>query len=196
MQEKSHREWPERPLPNGKSWQRITSVFRVTYWNKSELMIFATVGTQVPFDRFVKAVDEIAPEIGEPIIAQTIGCTYQAKNIETVGLLSPDEFNKIFDAARLIVAHAGMGTILSALTRQKPIIVMPRLAAYKEHRNDHQISTAMKLHELGYIHVAYDNLQLRRLMCDRPSYLLKQSGIVQVTDWHYPSSILLRRDSD
>lgn len=148
-------------------------------------MIFVTVGTQLPFDRFIKAVDEIAPDIDEPIIAQTINCTYQVKNIKTVSFLSPDEFNKLFKTARLIVAHAGMGTILSALNRQKPIIVMPRLAAYKEHRNDHQIATAMKLHELGYIHVAYDKEELQTLMCDpniRPLKIIGNAASRQLTE--------------
>ena len=55
----------------------------------------------------------------------------------------------------MIYAHAGMGTILSALKQDKPIIIVPRLASLKEHRNDHQIATAMRMDELGYVYVAY-----------------------------------------
>ena len=38
---------------------------------------------------------------------------------------------------------------------------MPRLAKYGEHRNDHQLATATRFDELGYIHVAYDEDELK-----------------------------------
>ena len=46
-------------------------------------MIFATIGTQAPFDRFIKILDEIAPMSNELIIAQTYKGRYQPKNIKT-----------------------------------------------------------------------------------------------------------------
>lgn len=77
-------------------------------------MIFCTIGTQAPFDRFVKIIDEVAAHLDEEIIAQVYKSEYVAQNIRTVEFLPPDEFNKLFSKARLIVAHAGMGTIISA----------------------------------------------------------------------------------
>ena len=127
-------------------------------------MIFATIGTQAPFDRFVKMLDEVCEGINEEVVCQTIGCTYKAKNIRIIGFVAPDEFNRIFSEARLIIAHAGMGTILSALKQQKPLIIVPRLASLGEHRNDHQMATAMRMHELGYVNVAYDKAQLADLL--------------------------------
>lgn len=129
-------------------------------------MIFVTIGTQAPFDRFIRAVDRIASRTDEKIIAQTYKGKYVPQHIETIDFLPPDEFNRLFNEARLIVAHAGMGTIISALAQKKPIVVMPRLASLGEHRNDHQMATAMKMNELGYVHVAYDNKQLETLMLD------------------------------
>ena len=69
-----------------------------------------------------------------------------------------------------------MGTILSALTQQKPIIVVPRLASLGEHRNDHQMATAMRLNELGYVYVAYDKKQLKDLLLSKDLTPLKQIG--------------------
>lgn len=124
-------------------------------------MIFVTIGTQAPFDRLVKAIDEIAPQLnGERIVAQVFESSYQVKNLETVGFLSPDQFNKYFEEARLVVAHAGMGTIISALTQAKPLLILPRLASMGEHRNDHQIATAKKMQDLGYVQVAFDEKEL------------------------------------
>lgn len=127
-------------------------------------MIFVTIGTQAPFDRFIKAIDKIAANINEEIIAQTYKSEYQTKNIKTVDFLAPDEFNKLFNDARMIVSHAGMGTIISAMQQEKPIIIFPRIAALGEHRNEHQMATAKKMKELGYVHVAFDEKELKRLL--------------------------------
>lgn len=91
-------------------------------------MIFCTIGTQAPFDRFLKIVDEVAADLDEEIVAQVYKSRYQAKNIKTVNFLPPDEFQELFKSARMIVAHAGMGTIISAMQQEKPIIVFPRIA--------------------------------------------------------------------
>ena len=53
-----------------------------------------------------------------------------------------------------------MGTILSALRYEKPILVMPRRASLGEQRNDHQLATARRLHEAGKVSVAFDEVEL------------------------------------
>ena len=127
-------------------------------------MIFCTIGTQAPFDRMLKIIDEIAPLIDEEVIAQVYKTDVKHKNIRTVDFLSPTEFNEIFNSARLIVAHAGMGTIISALVRQKPIIIFPRIASLGEHRNEHQLATAEKMKALGYVYVAQNADELKVLI--------------------------------
>ncbi len=127
-------------------------------------MIFCTTGTQVAFDRLIKIVDEIAADLDEEVVAQANRGKYVPKNIRYVRFLPPKEFNELFSKARLIIAHAGMGTILSAMLQDKPIIIFPRLAALKEHRNDHQLATAMKMKELKYVYVANNEAELRELL--------------------------------
>ncbi len=142
-------------------------------------MIFVTTGTQAPFDRFIKAVDEIAKDIQEDIVVQAFKSEYQPMHIQTLDFMPPDEFNRVFNEARLIISHAGMGTIISAMQKNKPIIVFPRLASLGEHRNDHQMATAMKMNELGYVYVAYDAKQLRDLLQNvelRPLHTLGDSA--------------------
>ena len=125
-------------------------------------MIFVTIGTQAPFERLIKAVDEIAPQMnGERIVAQIFDSSYIVKNIETVGFLSPTEFDQIFEEARIVVSHAGMGTIISALANAKPLLILPRLSSLGEHRNDHQVATAKKMKDLGYVNVAFDENELK-----------------------------------
>ncbi|MBR1527312.1 MAG: glycosyl transferase family 28 [Prevotella sp.] len=130
-------------------------------------MIFVTIGTQAPFDRFIKIIDEIAPSINDEIVAQVYKCSFVPKNIKVVDFLPPDEFNKLFDSAKLIISHAGMGTILSALQKNKPIIIFPRISALGEHRNEHQLATAQKLKELGYVYVAMDEEELKNYITQK-----------------------------
>lgn len=127
-------------------------------------MIFATTGTQLPFDRMIRILDEVAPLLDEEIVAQVHRGAYRPQHIKTVDFLPPDEFEQLFGRARLIVAHAGMGTILSALQAGKPIIIFPRVAALGEHRNEHQRATAAKMREQRLAYVAHDSEELRRLL--------------------------------
>lgn len=127
-------------------------------------MIFCTIGTQAPFDRFIKMIDEVAPALQEEVIVQTLKGAYVPQNVKVVEFLTPKEFNELFAKARLIVAHAGMGTIISALCQDKPIVVFPRRRELKEHRSNHQIATADKLKELGYLYVVESAEQLKTLL--------------------------------
>ena len=109
-------------------------------------MIFVTVGTQIPFDRMMRMVDEIAPELGgEEIVAQSCDGQYRPQHFRPVRFIEPARFEQLIDQARVIVAHAGIGTILSALQRGKAIVVVPRRADLREHRNDHQMATAQSM---------------------------------------------------
>lgn len=124
-------------------------------------MIFVTVGTELPFDRLVRVVDAWAREHGRTDVFAQIGhAASRPTFISFAEFLEPPEFNRFFARASVIVAHAGMGTILSALRFEKPLLVMPRRAALGEQRNDHQIATARRLLELGKIHVALDEQEL------------------------------------
>ena len=64
----------------------------------------------------------------------------------------------------MIVSHAGMGTIISAMQQAKPIIIFPRIAALGEHRNEHQMATAKQMAKMKYVYVAFNKEQLRELM--------------------------------
>jgi UDP-N-acetylglucosamine transferase subunit ALG13 len=118
-------------------------------------MIFVTIGTQEPFDRLIEAMDQIALKFGLDIVAQvSTRSKLQVKNMKSLDFISPTDFEKLFNEAELIVAHAGMGTIISALVNQKDLIVLAREKKLMEHRSDHQIATAKHLEALGLLNVA------------------------------------------
>jgi UDP-N-acetylglucosamine transferase subunit ALG13 len=124
-------------------------------------MIFATVGSQEPFDRLIRAVDEWAETRGRTdVLAQIGGSTFRPRHVQFTKFMDPAEFGKVMREASVIVAHAGMGSIISSLELGKPIVVMPRRGDLHETRNDHQVATAERFGAQGRIIVANDELEL------------------------------------
>ena len=121
-------------------------------------MIFLTVGTQFPFDRFVKAIDDVFNEglIDEEIFSQIGKSSYKPCNFEAVSSLENSLFAKYMQEASCVISHAGAGTITMALEYKKPLLVMPRLKKYGEAVNDHQLDIAKKFEQNGHLLVAYE----------------------------------------
>lgn len=130
-------------------------------------MIFVTVGTQLPFDRLISAIDQWADRHDRnDVIAQTGPTGLRPARIKAVAFMDPSTFDRHFMQASLIVAHAGMGSILGALSAAKPILIMPRKATLGEHRNDHQLATANRFRNRPGIFVADDEQDLPKLLDD------------------------------
>lgn len=124
-------------------------------------MIFGTVGGQLPFDRLVRAIDLWAASRGRADVLIQVGPSdIKLESARAVPMLAPPEFDRTFEEARVVVSHAGMGTILTALTRGKPLLVMPRRAELGEHRNDHQLATAAQFEGRPGILVAWSEEEL------------------------------------
>lgn len=125
-------------------------------------MIFLTVGTQFPFDRMVKCVDEFIGRNGfeEEIFAQVGETSYKPRNFESVPFLEQHVFSGHMRRASRIISHAGVGIIALALDNNKPLLVMPRLKNHGEVVNDHQVAIARKFEELGHVLAAYSVKEL------------------------------------
>ncbi|MDP9057740.1 MAG: hypothetical protein M3N34_10535 [Pseudomonadota bacterium] len=135
-------------------------------------MIFVTVGTQVHFDRLVRAVDEWAVAHGrDDIIAQVGTARYQPRALQTFNFLDPASFAATQRDSTLMVAHAGLGSIISALQIGKPIIIMPRDHRRYEHRNGHQFTTVEQFRSWPGVYVAMDEAELVALL-DRADELV------------------------
>lgn len=124
-------------------------------------MILVTVGTQLPFDRLLEAVDDWALQNpGQEIIAQIGVSKFMSPRFEIIPIVDTATFKKLAKDADVLVAHAGMGSILTAIEMAKPVIIMPRRADLGEHRNDHQLATAEKLAHLSNVRVVHDPYEL------------------------------------
>lgn len=113
-------------------------------------MIFVAVGTQLPFDRLIRAVDDWCAERGRGAevfgqIGHLGSDNYTPAHFEWAGMIGADAFRERIMGADLVIGHAGMGSIITALSFAKPIIVLARRAHLGEHRNDHQFATVKRL---------------------------------------------------
>ena len=126
-------------------------------------MIFVTVGHQMPFDRMIRAVDQWAADHPEQTVIAQIGeSTYRPQHMEYYTLLGRDEFDDYLERCDSVVAHAGTGTIIQVLGKNKPLLVLPRLSALAETRNDHQIGTAEHFARTGQLLAASDEASLQQ----------------------------------
>lgn len=123
-------------------------------------MIFVTVGTQLPFDRMIGTVDSWLEGREIECFAQTAGGELQLRHMKSKPFLDAAEFDDCFARADLVIAHAGMGSILSALSSGKRLLIVPRRAALGEHRNDHQMATARRFESVAGVRVVYDHADL------------------------------------
>ena len=124
-------------------------------------MIFVTVGAQLPFNRLVRIVDEWARLSGRSDVFAQIGKTnWKPSYIQSTAFLKPDKFRSMIESADIVIAHAGMGSIISALEYGKPILIMPRKASLGEQRNDHQIFTARRFLEMKSVFATFDEKEL------------------------------------
>ena len=120
-------------------------------------MILVTVGGQLPFDRLVHTVDRWASDRQRTDVFAQIGKSSSPPNhVQWERLLSPPDFQAKARESKVIIAHAGVGSILTALDLRKPIVVLPRRAHLGEHRNDHQWATVKHLSQDVGIIVAED----------------------------------------
>ena len=132
-------------------------------------MIFATVGTQLPFDRLIAALDAWAAAHCHVEVFAQIGCgDYVPRYMAWTRDMQPVAFRARMAACETVVAHAGMGSIISAIELGKRVIVMPRRASLGEHRNEHQLATVARLAHLRGFEVVHEPAELSAaLACDR-----------------------------
>ena len=127
-------------------------------------MTFVTLGTQnFPFNRLLALVDQLVEDgvLQGQVFAQVGYTTYVPRNYSYVDFLPPENYNRCIAQADLIIAHAGVGTIMSCLSRRKKLIVVPRAKEHSEHVDNHQFEIAEEFARKGYLLAAehYDGLK-------------------------------------
>ncbi len=135
-------------------------------------MILLSVGTQLPFDRLVRAVDDWAVATRrDDVIGQIGPSDYAPRAIRAFDFLDHQRFRVLQADCSVMVSHAGMGSIITAMEMGKPIILLARDHRLGEHRNAHQTSTIRHFATLPGVYVAQDTAGVVALL-DRADTLV------------------------
>ena len=130
-------------------------------------MIFVTVGTnEAPFDRLVRAVGEL--HLDEEMVVQHGASSVRPPRAACLEAMPFAELVEHVKRARVVVTHAGVGSILVAGSNGRRPVVVLRLRRFGEAVDDHQLALARKLDELGLIVLVDDPSSLGAVLADPP----------------------------
>ena len=130
-------------------------------------MILVTVGTlHFPFERLMRAVDELPGD--EELIVQSRAPGTRPVRARWVEDLPYEQLVAEIRRARVVVCHAGVGSILTVLTNGKRPIVVPRLGRYGEAVDDHQLAFGRRLADDGLVTLVEDPAELAAAVAAPP----------------------------
>lgn len=130
-------------------------------------MILVLLGThELPFTRLLNEIERLKREgiINDEVFVQNGNTKFQSELLTLKSFVSYDEMDQLVEQADLIITHAGTGSIISGLKKNKIIIAVPRLAKYNEHNDDHQLELAEVFEEQGHILVWKDGEKLEDVL--------------------------------
>jgi UDP-N-acetylglucosamine transferase subunit ALG13 len=123
-------------------------------------VILVTVGThETPFDRLLRAVAPLV-ELDE-LMVQYGSSELRVAGATCVDFLPFTELAQFAADARAVVTHAGAGSVLVALAAGKRPIVMPRIHAFGEAVDDHQLVFARHLSGADRITLVEDPAEMK-----------------------------------
>ena len=128
-------------------------------------MIFVALGTQTySFDRLLRGLDEV----DEELVVQGGASTHRPAGATWFDFLDFPQLLEYVRAARVVVSHAGVGTVMTVVGEGKRPVVVPRLARYDEAVDDHQLSFARRMQEAGLVRLVEDPAELRAAVATTP----------------------------
>lgn len=129
------------------------------------MRILVTVGTALqPFDRLLQYTDEAISALASPVtgVCQHGSSRVRVRELANQETLSRTEFDREVAESDVIICHAGVGTLWSALREGHKPLVIPRLGTLGEHVNDHQLEIVEALHNEGRIEHIRNAAQLQK----------------------------------
>lgn len=122
-------------------------------------MILVTLGTlHFPFDRLLRAIDALPGD--EELVVQSRAGSFRPPRARWYDDLPYDELVGEIVRARVVVCHAGVGSVLTALAHKKRPVVVPRLQRYGEAVDDHQLPFGRRLAAAGLVTLVEDPADL------------------------------------
>lgn len=124
---------------------------------------FVTVGNaHQPFRRLVEAVETNIALLPKPVFIQHGHTPCMPGDFTAKPFVGMEDFVQLVSRSQLLIMHAGAGAMIHALTAGKRPVVMPRLAAYGEVVDDHQLEFASAMAQAGKAWLARDAHELKQ----------------------------------
>lgn len=139
--------------------------------------VLVTLGTARPwgFGRLLNRLISVLPE-GMDVVWQTGATDTHELPIVAVEMMSDADLQAQIRQADVVVAHAGVGTVLRCLEAGKAPVLVPRRAFHGEHVDDHQVQIARVAEGRGLaVHADADEIALEHLQMAAARRITKQN---------------------
>jgi len=128
---------------------------------------FVTVGNATQaFQRLLDAVASTISELPQPLIIQHGNSPCSISGCILHPFMDMVEFADCIRRSEVIISHAGAGSIIQAIKAGKVPVVMPRLARYGEHVDDHQLELARAFAKLAKVVIVEDATQFHHAIAE------------------------------
>ncbi len=117
-------------------------------------MILVVLGTfPIEFKRPLLEIDKLCKEgnITEEVIVQNGHTKIMTNHLNCMPFMSPEILSEFYENARLIISHAGTGSLIKGVKLNKKVIAIARLAKFGEHIDNHQVEILEEFAKMGYI---------------------------------------------
>lgn len=143
-------------------------------------MIFVTVGSTMPFDPLIKAIDEQVAKgiVTEPVICQIGNGSYTPTHCEHFRFR--ESIKELIDEASIVITHGGTGTVTSLIKQRKRFIAVSNAMG----ADDHQAVFLSKLASISNIIWTDDPAKVTALFSESkkisPSQLITPSLVADL----------------
>jgi UDP-N-acetylglucosamine transferase subunit ALG13 len=128
-------------------------------------VIFVTLGTQAfPFDRLLRGLEGV----DEELVVQGGTSTVRPEGATWFDYVEYPELLEHVRRARVVVSHAGVGSVMTVVAEGKRPVVVPRLQRHGEAVDDHQLPLARRLAAAGLVTLVEDAQLLAAALAETP----------------------------
>lgn len=148
--------WTQYPANAGRRWTYIGSLFQQFGVSRRPatglpLKVVVTLGTMhhFSFHRLVSKMQQVLPPQAD-VTWQISSEDARLARIEGArDWIAPSELNQLMASADVVVAHAGVGSAISAMRSGAFPILVPRTSRHHEHVDNHQSQVGAQLASTG-----------------------------------------------
>jgi UDP-N-acetylglucosamine transferase subunit ALG13 len=124
---------------------------------------FITIGNaKQNFRRLLDCCRQIKEILPKPIIVQFGNTKFFDSDFDCHEFMSAELFIQTIQSSRLVICHAGAGSIINTIRAGIKPIVMARIQENHEHINNHQLDLALRLNKDGYVYLVSNISEMNR----------------------------------